>query len=423
MAAAKVVGFLLLLVIAAQYTGWTILDQAAVALVALLVVTFLWSRSSLGGIGFERRLTSDRVAVGEELQETLTLTNGSRLPKLWLEVWDFSTLPGYRANRVMQIGGQSSRSWAVAQICSARGMYRMGPITIRSGDPLGLFPRWRSIPVAHDVLVFPATVDATEFRVPTSSLSGGRMMTGKHPLQTSTVAGVRDYDAGDPLNRVSWTATARSGRLMTKEFDLDPTSDVWIVLDLDQAQHVTERYPRGHPAYRQPVAPWLDSTEEYAVTAAASLAKRCLDEGRVVGMIATGNHLEVLTPDRSERQYVRVLESLALVRADGAMPLAECLTMEARRFRRQSVVIVVTGSASDEWVPPLARLMTRGISTSVVLVDQETFGPAPSPLLAVSALTAAEIPVVLVKHGEELGAALESGPPDAASRRERYVHG
>jgi uncharacterized protein (DUF58 family) len=423
MAASRVIGFVLALIVSAEYTGWSVLDQATVAVVVVLVAAFVWSRWSLRGIGFERRLASDRASVGEHLHETLRLSNKSWLPKLWVEVWDFSTLPGYRANRILQVGGRAARRWQVSALCEQRGAFRLGPVTVRAGDPLGLFQRRKTLPVVHDVLIYPATLDVSGFQMPTSVLSGGRATSSKHPMETSTIAGVRDYTPGDPLNRISWAATARGGKLMTKEFDLDPTSDVWIVLDLDSAQYAPASYGVDHPAHREPVAPWLASTEEYAVTIAASLAKRCLDEGRVVGMIASGNHLEVLLPDRSERQYIKVLETLALLHADGTMPLAECLTVEARRFQRQSVVVVVTSSASDDWVRPLLELTRRGILATVVMIEQDTFSPAPSSLMVVSALTSMEIPVVLVKHGDDISRALNTGVAKAPRRSERHIHG
>lgn len=423
MSAFKVAGFVLALIIVAQYTGWAVFDQAAAAMIVLLAVSFLWSRWSLRGISFERRLLSDRVTVGEELHETLRLSNRSWMPKLWMEVWDFSTLAGYRANRILEVGGRASRTWDVSTVCLERGVFRLGPVTLRSGDPLGLFPRRKTLPIGHDVLVYPAILDVSAYQLPVSALSGGRMTSGKHRMETSTIAGVRDYAAGDPLNRISWAATARGGRLMTKEFDLDPTADVWILVDLDYSQHSPATYATGHPAWREPAVPWLDSTEEYAVTIAASLAKRCLDEGRVVGMIATGKHLEILPPDRAERQYIKILESLALERADGMLPLAECLTIEARRFNRQSTLLVVTASASDEWVKPLVEATRRGIRASVILIEQDTFSPAPSSLMVVSALTSMEIPVALVKHGDAIETALRTGPLETSRGSDRYVHG
>src|SRR5262249_60023630 len=63
------------------------------------------------------------------------------------------------------------------------------------------------------------------------------------------IAGVRPYEAGDPLNRVNWRATARTGLLHSKVYEPSTLARATILLDLHPA-----RYPaRGQPA-RAPVA-------------------------------------------------------------------------------------------------------------------------------------------------------------------------
>ncbi|MCA9862827.1 MAG: DUF58 domain-containing protein, partial [Thermomicrobiales bacterium] len=238
---------------------------------------------------------------------------------------------------------------------------------------------------------------------------------------TSNVAGVRDYVTGDAFNRISWTATARMGRMMVKEFDLDPTADVWIVLDLDHSVHTLATRPvNWTPDERGewPAEAWLDSTEEYAVTVVASLAQRCLSEGRNVGLIASGAHLETIPADRSDRQLVKILESLAVVRADGALPLAELLAAEGRRLGRNDFLVVVTPSLSESWVGALAGISQRGVRVSTVLLEASTFGPAPNSLLMVSALAAAGVPAHLVKYGEPIATAF-AGPALSAQRHFR----
>ncbi|MGI9252154.1 MAG: DUF58 domain-containing protein, partial [Thermomicrobiales bacterium] len=174
---------------------------------------------------------------------------------------------------------------------------------------------------------------------------------------------------------------------------------LWIALDLDRsvnipASHRLDLAP-GRDG-RWPAEAWLDATEEYAVTVAASLARHFIDEGRNVGMIATGAHLETISPDRGGRQLVKLLESLAVVAADGHMPLAEMLVAESPRFGRQTGLVVVTASTDERWIASLAEIASKGVRSSVILIEPDTFGPAPSSLLTVSGLAAAGIPVQLV---------------------------
>src|ERR671911_329384 len=112
--------------------------------------------------------------------------------------------------------------------------------------------------------------------------------------------------------------------------------------------------------------------------------------------------------DRSDRQLVKMLESLAVVRADGALSLAELLTVEGRRLGRHDFMTVITPSLEERWVAALAEIAQRGVRVSAVLIEPGTFGSAPSPLLTVSALAAAGIPAHLVKYGEPIASAFSS---------------
>src|SRR5439155_1252611 len=161
----------------------------------------------------------------------------------------------------------------------------------------------------------------------------------------------------------------RIGRLMVKEFELDPFSDVWIALDLDRQAH----HGSGP-----------DSTEEYGVTVAASLARHFLMQNRSVGLLA---QKEVLPPDRGIRQLTKVLELLAVVRADRWENLTELISSETMRVSRLATVFVVTPSAKPEWVSVCQHLEERNVKMLVALVESATFGsgsarPEPVPWVA-----------------------------------------
>ncbi|MCC6314019.1 MAG: DUF58 domain-containing protein [Thermomicrobiales bacterium] len=411
MNALKLLLLLLAVLVLGQTTQWPVADQAALALGGLIVFAWLWSRLSLRGLTLERTLTADRAQVGGVVREQIVLRNTGRLGKLWLEAADRSTLPGHAAGRALHVRGRSSAAWEVVTPCVRRGRYRLGPMMLRGGDPLGIFPARLTAPDAHDVVVYPAMVPLPDAPAPVAALDGGVTQDRRTQNVTPSIAGVRDYTPGDAYNRISWSQTARRGRLMVKEFDRDQTADVWLVLDLDRAVHLpADRRPRLEPdaAGVWPIEAWLDSTEEYAVAIAASLAHHFLSEGRNVGLIATGAHLEIQTLDRGDRQLVKMLESLAVVTADGHSPLAEMLLAEGRRFTRQAGLVAITPSTDDRWVGALSELAARGVRTSAVVVEPSTFGDAPPSLLAVSALLAAAIPTQLVKYGDRLAATLSA---------------
>lgn len=422
MNAFKLILLLLVVLVVGQVTDWTVADHLAVALLVLLVVAWVWTKLSLHGVSVVRRIEADRAQVGETLRETLAVRNGARLRKVWVELLDRSTLPGHDPGRVVSVPGRSAVEWATRTVCGRRGRFHLGPIELRSGDPLGVFTSRVDFKESPEIIVYPAVVDLREAGIPEGALSGGSALERRTPHVTPNVAGIRDYSPGDAFNRISWSATARLGHLMVKEFDQDPTADVWIVLDLHKEPHRPAARPvnwtpddRG----RWPAEAWLDSTEEYAVTVAASLARRFVQEGRNVGLVASGAHLETIPADRADRQMVKILESLAVVRADGAISLAELLVAEGRRFGKHDFLIVITPSLAERWVAALAEIAQRGVRVSAVLIEPATFGASPSSLLTVSALAAASIPTHLVKYGEPIARAFAT--PLAAAQR--YVRG
>lgn len=417
----KLILLIVAVLVIGQITDWGVADHLVVALLVVLLACWVWSRVSLSGISVARRVSSDRAQVGQSMRETLAIRNASRLGKLWVELLDRSTLPGHDPGRVVSVPGRAAVEWDAQTICVRRGRFHLGPIEVRSGDPLGIFSNRLEFPDSPEVIVYPAVVDLREAGIPEGALSGGSALERRTPHVTSNVAGVRDYAAGDAFNRISWSATARLGRLMVKEFDLDPTADVWVVLDLQRDAHALATRPvNWSPDDRGnwPAEAWLDSTEEYAVTVAASLAQRFLREGRNVGLIASGAHLETIPAERSDRQLVKILESLAVVRADGDLPLPELLAAEGRRFGRHDFLVVVTASLDEHWVGALVEIAQRGVRASAVLIEPETFGPHRSSLLTVSALAAAGLPAHLVKYGESIAHAF-SGPTSIVGRGRR----
>ncbi len=404
----------------AQVADWQPLDRLAIGLIALLLLAFAWSKWSVRNLSITRRADTDRAQVGQQIRERISIRNSGMLAKLWLEAKDYSSFPGHSASRVVHARGHNTVEWVIETVAARRGRFHLGPMRIKSGDPFGLFPTKLEVPATIDVLVYPAAVDVSGFPLPIGILSGGNTTERRTPFTTASVSGIRDYVPGDAYNRISWASTARTGRLMVKEFDHDPSSDVWIVLDLDRQHSVRAVRPLGiaaNQAGEWPVEAWLDATEEYAVTVAASLTHRCLDQGRNVGLISTGAHYEVIPADRSDRQYVKILETLAVVDADGHRPLAEVLVAEARRFTRQSTLIVITSSTDESWIRMLAEITGKRVRSAAIFVEPETFGQAPSSLMIVSGLLAAGISTHLIKYGDDIRRALSTNGVNHAGGR------
>jgi uncharacterized protein (DUF58 family) len=157
--------------------------------------------------------------------------------------------------------------------------------------------------------------------------------------------------------------------LMVKTFDLEPSGDLWIVLDLDGAVQTGE----GE-----------ESTEEYGVVLAASLSSRTLRENRAVGLVAYGSTspatgepepLPILVmPQKGAAHQWRILHALATVRAGGNWPLERVLAEMNQNLGRGTTLAVITPSCDPGWIAGLLPPMRRGVTPTVILLDAASFG-------------------------------------------------
>jgi uncharacterized protein (DUF58 family) len=386
-----VIAILLVSMFTAFGTGFWLLFRLVyiIAIAVPLAWLLVWWNTRDIDADVDRK--TSRAQVGQDAQEIIEVRNRSFLPKVWLEVEDPSDLPGHRSKRVVIIPPRRSRNWIVNTPLRRRGLFDWGPLRVTASDPFGLFRRVRLVGGQQQILVYPPVVDLPHFQAPPANLPGeGRFRRRTHYV-TPNASGVREYAPGDAFNRIHWKSTARTGEMMVKTFELDPASDIWIVIDLER------RVNAGRED---------DSTEEYGVRIAASIARHYVVGNRPVGLMTFGRDLSVLEPERGQQQLTRILESLATANAVGDAPLGNLLMEEQRRFGRHTTLVVITSSTDDSWLTAVQSLTQRGVRAAVVLIDPSTFGDTRSPLLLFGQLTASDILTYVVRRGDDLGLAL-----------------
>jgi uncharacterized protein (DUF58 family) len=374
----------------------------------VLVISWGMSWTALRNVKLRRSARSLRSQVGLVFEERFEIINPGRLPRLWIEVRDESTLPGQRGSHVLTlIGGRESRSYLARTRLQERGVFKLGPTRLLAGDLFGLFPVERDFENEDTLLVYPLIFDVHSFPNPPGLLPGGEALRRRTPQITSNAAGVREYITGDPLNRIHWASTARRNRLIVKEFELDPLAEVWIFVDANQGIHSAKPYQkieydpqefwRKRTRYELPPA-----TEEYAVSIAASLARYYLQRGRAVGAVFSGHSLQILPADRGGRQLGKILEALALVRAVGTLPLQGLVEVQARHLPRGSTALLITTSAEKSEFQIADVLLRRGMRPVIVLLDSLTFGGYSESDKIIAQLQFLGVPVCKIAEGDDL---------------------
>ncbi len=383
-------------------TGRRFFYSVTYAFIGLLALSYGWAWIGANWLTFRRYAQTQQAQVGEYLTEYFQLTNTTFIPKLWLEIYDQSTLPGHASSHIVgSLDGKQATQWRVNTMCTRRGRFRLGPLSLIAGDPFGLFQVKRELSETDSLIVRPQVIDLTSFRLPAGSLTGGKVVQKRTYQVTTNAAGVRDYVPGDGFNRIHWKSSARKGRLIVKEFELDPLSDVWIILDADHTVHAGT--VAGYEAWRSPDVPAIPpSTEEYMVTVAASLSYTLLQQDRSVGLLIHSAHRVSLQPDRGVRQQSKILDLLAVLETVGRNPLDQVLVAEGQMMSRGTTVLLITPSTRTTWPTVAHGLTLRGLNIIVIAIDAQSFGGRPGHSDVISLCSGAGFPTYPIKRNDDI---------------------
>jgi uncharacterized protein (DUF58 family) len=330
----------------------------AYALSLLFVTAWVWPRLAIRGISLSRRLDPGTPTVGESYEEVIEVRRSGWVPAPWVEIRDLGQIPDYQPGRVISVGGELV-SWKSRGVYRRRGWMSFGPTSVTVREPFGLFNQDLKMGNRTTVLVYPRVRPIPDLMTPSSQQTGTSTSLGAWADYPPDTSGVRDYTTGDSFGRIHWPLSTRHARLMSKTFEQPLTTDLWILLDLDRDVH----YGEGE-----------ESTVEYSVSLAASMAAQVHSRGRQVGLIANDSKGTILEPHRAVRQDRIILDYLAVATADGRTPLTKTLAWDRIRRLPRRAIAVITPSADPAWVRLLQAVRGRRSALIIFYLDVASFG-------------------------------------------------
>ena len=382
----------------------------------LIIIAWVLRMISLNGIKVERQARSLRGSVGDIFEEHFEVSNASKLPKLWLEVSNESSVPNATGSRLLTLlrAGQK-RSYTARTWLTNRGGFLLGPTKITSGDPFGIFRVSRVFPASSTLMVLPMMFRVNEFLSPPGLLPGGRAIRRKSIDITPHAAGVREYVTGDPMKRIHWPTSVRRDQLMVKEFEQDPQAEVWLFLDTYKSAHVEKANEElispvdDLILLRRPKFKLPRSTLEYSISITASLAHYFLEQRRSVGLVTSlGRSYKVIPAERSERQEAKILEELAFLQAESTFTFPSLVTAQMGQLPQGSSAILVTPMIWSELLLAVDSLQRRKLRSVVVLLMAQSFGNRTSNEDLARSLEERNVPVCRVYCDADLSETLSS---------------
>jgi uncharacterized protein (DUF58 family) len=311
-----------------------------------------------------------RFMIGEENEVRITVAH--RLPRRFrLTIKDeYPSGLELRGNRLMVATplrrGTADRQATVEYklYAASRGDYGFGDIIVRRRSPWGLTVRQDRVKAAESVKVYPNINEARRHEL--SARRNRQMLLGNRKArvrgQGREFESMRDYVRGDEMRHISWTATARRGRLTTKQYQVERNQS--IVVMIDAGRLMTSRIEQL-------------SKLDHAINAALSIGYVATRGGDNIGLLVFNRQVAVyLPPQRGHAQLSAMTEALYNVKAQMIEPsYARAFQYLAQNCKRRSLVVILTDlvdrDASAELLAYTSTLLPRHLPLIVTIGDKD----------------------------------------------------
>ncbi len=373
-------GFLFLAAVLLLLAG--VLHQGGLLLVAVLLlllfgVAKLWEKYALRRVEYSRHLSTNRAFFGDEVRLELSIANRKPLPLPWVSVSEEldekltlsagttepSALPGRAVlNYVMPLGWYRRVTRSYKMQCNQRGYYSFGPTKIQSGDYFRFRVQYMEVGGPCHLVVYPKIVPLEQLGI-TSRDPFGDLRLRRHLFQDPVrVSSIREYTPGDPMRRIHWKATARTGQLQTKVFEHTTSPDLAIFLDVRTV--------------KPPLWGILPQLMETAVITAASIANDVIDKGYRVGLyinqpFPNSSQSVRLPPSSHPDQLLHILEALAGAGPPETLAIDRLVQREAAALPWVSTLVVVTAVPTAQLLATLSGLHRLGRPAALVIIGGE----------------------------------------------------
>jgi uncharacterized protein (DUF58 family) len=415
----------ILLLLAGLVLRMGLLVYAMYVFLALLALSRWWTSRWLAALEVTRTHEHRLFRIGDTTRFGCSVRNRSRGLIPWLLLED--ALPelqasgpaaGVRASgqrlAVVRLGGLEQRAFEQRVEFVRRGYYQFGPVLAETGDLFGLHRRHALLGAPAFATVLPDVIALESYDVTTPRPLGELRLAHRLYEDPTRLCGVRPYERGDPLNRIHWPATARTGVLHSRTFEPTCVAGATLVLDF----HVASYPERGRLARQELAVKTVASLAHHLTLADVQVgllsngrdaADRVRDEGwqavflsratacaEAFSRSANTRLLPVAVPVRRGSESCQdILLALARLEPTDGLTLRALVEETSSRMPRDASVIAVVPEATPELAAALGGLKRRGYAVFAVLVmfDEPAWSDWAEPSAGVAAMLAHGVPV------------------------------
>jgi uncharacterized protein (DUF58 family) len=351
------------LLISAALVNLPHLYYMAALLLVLPVSSYVVGMFALRDLEFARE-TPGTGWEGETATFHTVITSRARMPRLFVQAWDI--LPEWLGRTeeeppLFNVAPNGVTRIPYAVELRKRGAYTIEGMAVTATDPLGIYSFTKRLPIRSEIVVYPVPHELPDLDLSGSERYGFRDL----PIAATRGSGidpdgVREYVPGDPLRRMHWKSTARTGKLNVIEFEESRAVNVVMALDLHQGSDVGEG---------------LDTTLEYLVRAAASIAQLGVRQGAAVRLVMGDLPDAADFAGRGTEHLYTILGSLARAQAVDPSQLGAKLVSRVGNLYPGTSLIVLTSTIDKELAGALAHYTAGGTQVMVLYADPRSFVP------------------------------------------------
>jgi uncharacterized protein (DUF58 family) len=268
------------------------------------------------------------------------------------------------ARTIRTRSGEARTQVSYKLYAASRGNYEFGDVLLRWRSPWGLVIKQAQVAAAQNVKVYPNINEAKRYEL--YAQRNRQLMTGLRRTrlrgQGREFESLRDYVVGDELRHVSWTATARRGKLTTRQYQIERNQS--IVVMIDAGRLMTSRIEHL-------------SKLDHAINAALAIGYVATSGGDNVGLLVFNRQVvSYLPPQRGHAQLSAMTEALYNVKAQMIEPsYARAFQYLSQNCKRRSLVVILTDlvdrDASAELLAYTAALLPRHLPLIVTIGDND----------------------------------------------------
>jgi uncharacterized protein (DUF58 family) len=341
----------IILLINALVAGGKLPYQIFYTISGAFIISYCWCYKVSNKISGYQRIRKYKYNVDDTIEIETYVENDSFLPVPYVEITDASLIdikgvcPKPASASLIPFETELVRNNLTLNY---RGVYKLGPINVKTGDVFRVFSREIKIYSDISFKVYPRVYEINKFDLKSMQSFGTFTVKQRAYEDYSTVSDIKKYFPGDSVKKIHWKISAKRAELYVKNYEMTGSASVCVFLNFNK------------DCYSNSI-----ELEERAVESTASIISYLLRNKVCVEMYVNSSQLCFIR-GRDIDEFKNFLNLLCEIQTKGNNDIAEIIDKRIRLVSKGSSIIIVTGKI--DYKDCLAYCNIKEMGYDVVLI-------------------------------------------------------